>query len=166
LLFGLPACTSHSEDEHLAKTQAAYTEGDSDPNGPCGVYCTTTPGGYNDCMQNTPRESWSDAQVQDWCGGLRDLCISACENPEVFAAGTGCDQGQCIWAKGLDFTGSCHVDFHQKDGTIYTWWDTNCGQDQVTAVIPPEVLGQYPETWISVVNSFGYWTPGFYVKLQ
>jgi hypothetical protein len=46
-------------------------------------------------------------------------------------------------------------DFHQRDGSVYKA-DTNCIDFfNVTAVIPPEVLGNYSKTWIAVVNSAG-----------
>jgi hypothetical protein len=170
-LYGEPAChelgTSCSQD---ADCCGHYPDADEANAGAPDVECIDgackLPGSCAGACGGYAGGCWCDAACSaygDCCGDVGS-CAGAPVTPAVSNAGLGCDHGQCVWAVGSGFTRTCHVDFHQVDGTVYSA-DGNCSDTLVTCVIPPEVLNIYGDTWIAVVNEQGQWNSGYHLSL-
>jgi hypothetical protein len=94
--------------------------------------------------------------------------------PQITSLGLGCNNNQCVWMEGTNFSAQCSVKIYSptwsgpNNGLLATLTSSqvNCQNTSATFTIPPAILAGYQSINVEVINSSGLWSPPEAIKFQ
>jgi hypothetical protein len=88
--------------------------------------------------------------------------------PQIYKAGLGCDQGQCIWAHTVNVSHTCSVSLFSGDWSVSLGivQAVSCRHDGIAFEIPSHVRSTQQSINFNINNSGGTWSEPYFLEIR